>query len=190
METAREPTEVREFVPSVCACVHASIRACARRVHCRCSLPPHPDATGALCVPLLLAPSPRAASRCPSCLSASIPFDHTHEIHLVRLASPRLVSLRFASSSFSLPAARALFPAALSRSRCNERCTLLLSSSCSRRRCFYSAAQSVSAWLPTRFARRFASAPNVHLSLIQNESKSTWQEIEIEGLDLSQLTLS
>lgn len=149
---------------------------CACRVHCGCYTPPYLDTTGARCVLLHPVPPPRArvflpphpppSPLCSACLSTSIPFDHTGEIHLVaRFTSPR--------SLFPLPhsLSQSLFPP---RSRCNERCTL--SSSCSRRRCFHSAAQSVSARLPARFVQRWASAGRS--SVTRNEPKRTWEEID------------
>lgn len=111
--------------------------------------------------PAPYSPLPRALC-CPSCFSASIPFDHTGD-------SPRCcVSPRFASPRFFLflTLCHNLSSPRRSRSRCNERCTLL--SSCSHRRCFYSAAQSVSAQLPTRFARRFVSVVQVAFGMNQN----------------------
>lgn len=67
-------------------------------------------------------------------------------------ASSRLISLARSLFPFLLSPCRNLpSPPRRPRSRCNERYTL--SSSCSRRRCFHSAAQSVSARLPVRFVQ-------------------------------------
>lgn len=125
---------------------------------------------------VLLSPVPYAAPRAFPHPSLST----TLEIHLVvclsaRLAPPRLATPRF---FLFLALCRNLSSPRRSRSRCNERCTLL--SSCSRRRCFYSAAQSVSARLPARFVRRFASAEYPSL---------TRDPREIEERNLLRLTL-
>lgn len=159
-------------------------------MHCRCSLPPCPGTTGALCIcaPLRLA-APRRIPRSPPPPYPALPLV-PFRIHPFRphwrftslCVSPRLTSPHLASPASPLPLSRSLPHPSLprrSRSRCNERCTLL--SSCSRRRCFHSAAQSVSAGLPARFARRFASARRAS-GLISNEPKPTWREIEESNL--------
>jgi len=129
-----------------------------QRAICTASLYPSPAAPHRI----LLSPVPYAAPRAFPHPSLST----TLEIHLVAAShpvSPRLVSPRF---FLFLTLCHNLSSPRRSRSRCNERCTLL--SSCSHRRCFYSAAQSVSAQLPTRFARRFASVVQVAFGINQN----------------------
>jgi len=161
-----------KFVNSSRMCVYA----CAYRVHCRCSLPPYLNITGALCVLLLFAPPSRTVFSSPPILYAA-PHAFLHpslstalEIHLVvHLASSHLASLLFL---FLTPCHNLSSPRR-SHSRCNERCTLL--SSCSRR-CFYSAAQSVSAQLPARFTRRFVSAG--YACLIRNEPNSHGKKLK------------
>lgn len=113
-------------------------------------------------------PLPSAA---PRALSTSILFDHTGD-------SPRcmLLSLSLSRSqalSLSLAPSPSSPRGALGW-RCNERCTL--SSSCSRRRCFHSMAQSVSARLPARFSLRCALAGRP--SVIQNKPKRMRREAD------------
>lgn len=114
-------------------------------------LPARPRLLSRISLP---APPPSAA---PRCLYTSIPFDHTGDSPRCapRLASPRLRSL------FSLPRGTP-------RSRCNERCTL--SSSCSHRRRFHFAAQSVSARLPARFAQRGSARSSPDVTLAENRN--------------------
>jgi len=101
-------------------CVHA----CACRVHCRCSLPPHSDTTSALYVPLLftLPPPPRIVFSSPPCPMLPLvlfrihPFrPHWRFTSLLRLTPFRLASSRLASSSFSLSAIISLPRGALAR---------------------------------------------------------------------------
>lgn len=106
-------------------------------------------------------------STAPHALSTSILFDHTGD-------SPRCILVSLSQAlSLSLAPSRSSPRGALGW-RCNERCTL--SSSCSRRRCFHSVAQSVSARLPARFALRcaFAGRPSV----IQNKPKRMRREAD------------
>lgn len=194
VETTREPTEVCEFVPNMCA------RVCVcTRVHVGCIvdiLSLHTPAQPAHYV--YRAPPAAFPSPSPFPFSPAVPcaapraFPHPSlstalEIHLVvRLApvSSRLTSSR--SFLFLAPCRNSSSPRR-SRSRYNERCTLL--SSCSRRRCFHSAAQSVSARLPARFARRFAPARRTS-GLTRNEPKPTWREIEEPNLSRLFIILS
>lgn len=117
---------------------------------------------------VLLSPVPC----CPSCLSTSIPFDHTGD-------SPRAPRLASSHSLFPFllsPCRNLSFPPRRPRLQFNERYTL--SSSCSRRRCFHSAAQSVSARLPVRFVHREMRVRTyAGRTSVTHEPKRTWEEI-------------
>lgn len=174
VETTRELAEVREFAPSMYTCAYV----CICRVHCGCSLPPYLDTTGAQCVLLLPFRIP-----CPPLLPCTllplVPFHiHPFQPHwrftsFVRLVSPHLArSLALSIPPLSL--SQSLFPPRRPRSRCNERYTL--SSSCSRRRCFHSAAQSVSARLPVRFVQgEMCVRTDARRTSVTHESKRTWR---------------
>lgn len=119
--------------------------------------------TAPLCPAAPCSPLPRALRSAPRVPFRIHPF-RPHWRFTSLCVSPRLASASRAPPL--LPLSRSLSAAISSprrsRSRCNERCTLL--SSCSRRRCFYSAAQSVSVRMPARFARRFASVARASAS--------------------------
>lgn len=117
----------------------------------------------------------------PAALPPSRAFPHPSlstalEIHLVR---PRLASSHSLFLFLLSPLSQSLFPPRHPRSQCNERYTLSSSSSsCSRRRCFYSAAQSVSARLPVRFVyREMRVRTYAGRTSVIHEPKRTWEEI-------------
>lgn len=155
----------------MCVCVYVSgalwmfppsIPRHNRRAMCTTPSVPHPVSSS----PLYPA-APRAFPH-PS-------LSTTLEIHLVvRLVSPHLArSLALSIPPLSL--LQSLFPPRRPRSRCNERYTL--SSSCSRRRCFHSAAQSVSARLPVRFVQgEMRVRTDSGRTSVTHESKRTWEE--------------
>lgn len=152
-------------------------------MHCGCSLLP-PSALPAtprhnrhtMCTTPLAptsAPcSPPPALRCPSCTFHIHPF-RPHWGFTSLYASLSLSRSRSQALSLSLAPSPSSPRGALGW-RCNERCTL--SSSCSRRRCFHSMAQSVSARLPARFSLRCALAGRP--SVIQNKPKRMRREAD------------
>lgn len=175
METTREPAEVGEFAPSMYTCVHVRTYVCMCRLHCGCSLPPYLDTTGAQCV--LLLPSRIPCSPLPCTLLPLMPF-HIHPFRphwrFTSCAPSRVISLTLSLPPLSL--SQSLFPPRRPRLQFNERYTL--SSSCSRRRCFHSAAQSVSARLPVRFVHREMRVRTyAGRTSVTHEPKRTWEEI-------------